>query len=766
MNKNKINQNKLIDLTSESDFKSVYLDNEEKDKSYFDFLNNQLEKNNIRNIAITGGYSSGKSTFIKKFIKNRKKNKKNDTLIEISLAEFNNEDFKKSDDNNNDFKNEELKRIEEKIIFQIFYKVKNDEIPNSRFKKIERDSKCKKIGYILLYMSFILSILFLIFPEKIEQKLIYYKVIQYNSRIGMNYSFYSLLATFIISFIVLYSNYYKIKNLSFKLKYKAEVEEKPKDIFNKHIDELVYFFQATKINIVVFEDLDRFDYSKEIFLKLKELNTILNSYKGIKKDIKFIYALGDGVFDTIENKVKFFDIIIPIIPVSYYSNSENYIKERLDEIDTEIINDRSFISDISFFISDLRVIHNIINEYVVYSSIIKQETKLKILAIVIYKNIYLKDYNNLLKKKGIVFYFINRLNEIKSKIKLDLEFSKNEAKEKRNNLFDAIEKEKEKLDNIEPESEYVEGYEEMVKLEEKESLIKKEINDLNLDLEEVEITKKEIEEKIRELKNLDLKLLCREYKEKMIVYFREKIDIDKEINIDNSYYDLLYYLLSSGYIDIDYDLYITYNNPLKLKQTDIEFLENLKNSFLLDGLDINHELYEIVNILDRLNNEHFKTDKIYNIKLLEFLLKDKIYIEQVNIIYNTIFNGLKNKDENTLIFIYNFCQSIDIALRNKFIVSLFEFNNDYLTYFNIFIDSKEENRYKEFQEEIMYILLGEIDLNKINNNLELEFKKLERKEDFIDKLVKFKIEEERLEKVLKHLNLKFINIKGDYSYEK
>ena len=39
---------------------------------------------------------------------------------------------------------------------------------------------------------------------------------------------------------------------------------------NSHIDEILYFFEVTKYNVVIIEDLDRFQQT-EIFTKLRRV---------------------------------------------------------------------------------------------------------------------------------------------------------------------------------------------------------------------------------------------------------------------------------------------------------------------------------------------------------------------------------------------------------------------------------------------------------------------------------------------------------------
>ena len=98
-------------------------------------------------------------------------------------------------------------------------------------------------------------------------------------------------------------------------------------IFNKHLDEIIYFFRATPYNVVIIEDLDRFE-TPDIYLKLRELNQLINESKEINRHIVFVYAVKDDVFVD-EARTKFFDYIITIIPVINPSNSKAILKKEL-----------------------------------------------------------------------------------------------------------------------------------------------------------------------------------------------------------------------------------------------------------------------------------------------------------------------------------------------------------------------------------------------------------------------------------------------------
>ena len=69
---------------------------------------------------------------------------------------------------------------------------------------------------------------------------------------------------------------------------------------------------------------------RKIFVHLRELNNILNNDDSIKeKPIVFVYAVNDDIF-TEKDRTKFFDFIIPVIPVVNSTNSGEELLERLE----------------------------------------------------------------------------------------------------------------------------------------------------------------------------------------------------------------------------------------------------------------------------------------------------------------------------------------------------------------------------------------------------------------------------------------------------
>lgn len=61
---------------------------------------------------------------------------------------------------------------------------------------------------------------------------------------------------------------------------------------------------------MVFEDLDRLK-DHDIFVKLREINTIINNNLSEDNPLRFIYAVRDDVFPGAELRTKFFNSSYP-----------------------------------------------------------------------------------------------------------------------------------------------------------------------------------------------------------------------------------------------------------------------------------------------------------------------------------------------------------------------------------------------------------------------------------------------------------------------
>ena len=185
--------------------------------------------------------------------------------------------------------------------------------------------------------------------------------------------------------------------------------EEADSVFNKNLDEIMYFFEATGYRIVFFEDLDRLDDPK-IFVHLRELNNLLNNDDAIKrKPIVFVYAVRDDIFSK-EDRTKFFDFIIPIIPVINETNSGEILLQRLQEAKGKGVEhniSQGFVLDVSPYVSDMRVLQNIYNEFVIYKDTLRTTQELSLsdeqmLAMIIFKNIHPSDFADIQSESGVI----------------------------------------------------------------------------------------------------------------------------------------------------------------------------------------------------------------------------------------------------------------------------------------------------------------------------------------------------------------------------
>ena len=125
-------------------------------------LNHALENEDIRNIALTGPYGSGKSSIIQTLMEEHKEFH----YLPISLATLQAEEDGKTS-NNSDKDIEALNRkIEYSILQQIIYREKASTVPNSRFKRIVHIEKEYLRFYSICGVLFILAFISVSFLSK------------------------------------------------------------------------------------------------------------------------------------------------------------------------------------------------------------------------------------------------------------------------------------------------------------------------------------------------------------------------------------------------------------------------------------------------------------------------------------------------------------------------------------------------------------------------------------------------------------------------
>jgi hypothetical protein len=258
----------------------IILDKNELKKidPYLVNLKKAINTKDINNIAITGSYGSGKSTILKTFQHYNPEFE----YLNISLASFKDN---KDDPDEKDFE----RKLEISILQQIFYHVKPSVIPDSRFKRIVNLTPLKLFLQTLFFLFWVLSSIIL-FKFNYIKKL---NPLEWAWQYEIDWLAITLIIIFLIgiglfvkSVMRLFSN---SKISKFNIKGEVELGDAiDKSVFNQHLEEILYFFERTLFNVVIIEDIDRFN-STDIFTKLREINILINNSNLINRKVSFIY---------------------------------------------------------------------------------------------------------------------------------------------------------------------------------------------------------------------------------------------------------------------------------------------------------------------------------------------------------------------------------------------------------------------------------------------------------------------------------------------
>lgn len=357
-----------------------------------------INNTRVSNIALTGPYGSGKSSIIKSFLKNYRR-----PTLHISLAAFVPEMDSQS-------KKVSRQEIERSILQQMLYGADANRLPLSRFKRIQRPSVWSK--FKSFYITLGSLALWYIFSRR-EDVLSGSFFSPFALSNGLNLGACALAAVFL--WTALHHFYVASFGLSLRSISLKDVEIRPAhedqtSILNRHLDEIVYFFQSTNYDLVVIEDLDRFNEA-EIFVTLREINSLVNENSGVKRTIRFLYALRDDMFVNTD-RTKFFEFIIPVIPIINTSNSIDMVLKQGRRLEIDGRLDRQFLREVSRYLNDLRLIQNIFNEYAIYVANLETDGDSlldanKLLAILIYKNVYPSDFEQLHRGAGNLAEILN-----------------------------------------------------------------------------------------------------------------------------------------------------------------------------------------------------------------------------------------------------------------------------------------------------------------------------------------------------------------------
>lgn len=617
-------------------------------KNAIDFV---FANDDLKNIAISGQYSAGKSSLVESY----KKSHSNIKFVHISLAHFRATEEAETDEPSKAISETAL---EGKILNQLIHQINADDIPQTHFKvkkKVKTSSIVMNTIFTVLFIATVLHItLFNKWGEFVS--LLSDGVLKTLLTLSTRHDTL-LISGFIgtiLSFIFIYKLIKTQKNRNVLKKINLQgneieiFEESEESYFDRYLNEVLYLFENVDADAIIFEDMDRFN-SNHIFERLHEVNRLVNIQRTLaghkKSTLRFIYLLRDDIFIS-KDRTKFFDYIIPVIPVVDSSNSyDQFISHFDDGGILKLFNER-FLQGISLYIDDMRILKNIYNEFQIYYNKLNT-TELdcnKMLAIIAYKNIFPRDFSDLQINQGMVFTIFNGresiVNDEIRRLEQKINSKENDINTIKNEILNSIEEVNVLYDyerkGYNQHAHYhrdeiadVERRRESRK-ENVENKINKRIDVINEDLlrlrnELVYVNNKKIKEIITR-ENIDGIF--------KITYTNEIGEIRGFNEIKSSeYFNLLKYLIRDGYIDETYNDYMTYFYENSLSRIDKMFLRSITDQ---KGKEFTYQLKNPKLVVSRLREVDFEQEEALNFDLLTYLLQTPVHVSLIKRLFKQL----------------------------------------------------------------------------------------------------------------------------------
>lgn len=394
-------------------------------KTYLSHLESAVTDPRNRNIALSGRYGTGKSSVLDEF-----ENQHTSTTLRLAVSSLAPEGEDATLTN----------RIQKEVLKQLVYSARPRTLRHSRFNRRGPLSRWRASCESFLFVGITGALLALLgrLPSQIAS--------------GSNHSsverilVWTLVAALLVVVItvirlITYDRFVvsKVSAAGATLALSSPTNT----YFDEYLDEIVYFFDQEGKDFVLFEDIDRYD-DPQIFQALRELNTLLNNtpkrLKRIAKHqqpLRFIYAMRDSLFekigeDTINegsgdavraetvraNRTKFFEIVIPLVPFISHRTAREHLGLLLNAAKITDV-DRALVELVAKHVTDMRLMLNIRNEYLVFAERLLTAEKVapdlsasNLFALVAYKNFHLEDFEKISRRGSDLDYLYDQYREL------------------------------------------------------------------------------------------------------------------------------------------------------------------------------------------------------------------------------------------------------------------------------------------------------------------------------------------------------------------
>lgn len=404
----------------------------ERHETYVKHLQRAVANDGNKNIALTGRYGSGKSSILDKFAEEEQRQGKNVMRISINTL---------GPDVDEDIAN----RIQKELVKQLIYRAEPGKL-SSKYGR-QRELPKKQIFWEAVGASLVLLGLLRLFDVWPSPNALWSLPEVFP---GIAFALLVVAAAWAARWVVGRRLISEVAagGTSIKLERNADT------YFDEYLHDIVTFFETDETDIVIFEDLDRFD-NERIFDSLRELNTLLNASQHVRnrsEPLQFVYAIKDSLFEKLgddletreqdraktpadqssgpedratavadtstakktrdaaqaeverANRTKFFEIVIPVVPFLSHNNARDLLDETLKQLklpsDAKI--SRPLLDLVARHTTDMRLLINICNEFVVFAERLLWSREPapgmspdNLFALVVYKNFHLTDFERL-----------------------------------------------------------------------------------------------------------------------------------------------------------------------------------------------------------------------------------------------------------------------------------------------------------------------------------------------------------------------------------
>lgn len=402
----------------------------EEHGAYAGYLSAGLQQPKVFNIALTGGYGSGKSSVIE-HIQDSKEFK----VLNVAISSLGNDlgepgSMAKGANEGADLTN----RIEKAIVKQLLYRESPEKLPASDFHRLSKFPLGRAAGTSAVGVVGASAVPVLLGwnPDLLGQG-----AQEWATGAGV----LAIATAGLTAMRAFLHQRFSVSQLS-AAGATVTLAPRPTSYFDKYLAEIVYFFEVTDYDVVVFEDLDRFD-NPGIFEALRELNTILNESDQVGREVRFVYAVRDSVFEKLgrpapsstdpdeegeasgssgpvapagpqdgvdaaqeeverANRTKFFDLVIPLVPFITHRSAHELLAGLFPDGEGHRPSDE-LMDRVARHVPDMRMLKNIRNEYCVFSEQLlvmgKGAPDLSpdtLLSLVLYKQFHLADFEKII----------------------------------------------------------------------------------------------------------------------------------------------------------------------------------------------------------------------------------------------------------------------------------------------------------------------------------------------------------------------------------